>query len=137
MTYELLPTTSIVGDVTASLSDTTSTRRPFASAIIKSAFVRGGGGTTTDVWVQCSADRGATWHDVVNFRFTTSSMVRYVNLSGGTAVTTPAALTDGTMSVNSATDATLTNMFRIKYTTVGSYTGTSTVNVWMVTRDLA
>jgi hypothetical protein len=137
MTYELMPTTSIVGDVAASVTDSVSTRRPFTSAIIKSAFVRGGGGTTTDVWVQCSADRGTTWHDVCNFRFTTSSMVRYVNLSGGTAVTTPAALTDGTMSVNSATDATLTNMFRIKYTTVGTYSGTSTVNVWMVTRDLA
>jgi hypothetical protein len=137
MTYELLPTTSIVGDVTASLSDTTSTRRPFISAIIKATFVRAAGGSGTDAWVQCSADRGTTWHDVVNFHFVTTNLAVYVNLSGATAVTTPAALTDGTMTANSATDATLTNMFRVKYTTTGTYGAGTTLKVWMVTRDSA
>ena len=105
--------------------------------MIKADFVRDGGGTTTDLYVQCSADRGATWHDIANFHFTTSSLVRYVNLSGATAVTTPAALTDGAITANTSTDATLTQLFRVKYTTTGTYTGVSTAKVWMVTRDLA
>jgi hypothetical protein len=135
MTYELMPTTTITTAVGPLTTTVVHTIRPFLSAIIKADFVYAGGGTTVDAWVQCSADRETTWHDVVNFHFTQSSMVRYVNISGMTVQTTPTALTDGTMGANSATDATLTTTFRVKYTTTGTYTGTDTIKVWMVTRD--
>jgi hypothetical protein len=137
MTYELLPTTTITAAVAAGITDTTVTRRPFLSAMIKADFAYGAGGTTAKAWVQCSADRGTTWHDVTNFAFTTSSLVRYVNLSGMTVQGTPTALTDHTMGDNSSTDDTLTTMFRVYYITTGIYSTATTLKIWMVTRDSA
>jgi hypothetical protein len=138
MTYELMPTTSITTHVDAGITSTTSTIRPFLSAMIKADFVyAASAATTVKAWVQCSADRGTTWHDVVNFAFTTASLVRYVNLSGMTVQGTPTALTDHTASDNTSTDDTLTTVFRVYYITTGTYGAGTTLKVWMVTRDSA
>jgi hypothetical protein len=137
MTYELMATTTLAAAVTASLTDTVSTKRPYASAFIKADFAYGAGGTTAKAWVQCSADRGTTWHDVCNFAFTTTAAIKFFNLSALTAVTTQGTAADGTTSDNAAVDGTLTQLFRVKYTTTGTYSGASSLKIWMVTRDLA
>lgn len=135
MTYNILPATTLAGAVTGSLSNTTYTTRPFQSALIAATFVRAGGGTTTRAWVQCSADRGTTWHDVCNFYFTTTTANAFFNISGLTAVTSIGTPTDGTAANNAAVDGTVTNTWRVKYTTTGTYTGASSLTIWIHTRD--
>ena len=135
MTYNILPATTLAAAVTGSLSDTTYITRPFQSALIAATFVRDGGGTTTRAWVQCSADRGATWYDVCNFYFTTSTANAFFNISGLTAVTSIGTPTDGTASNNASVDGTVTNTWRVKYTTTGTYTGPSSLTIWIHTRD--
>jgi hypothetical protein len=137
MYYPLLAATTISTAVTASLSDEVGIIKPFASAFILCKFLYGAGGTTAKAWVQCSADQGTTWHDVCNFAFTTSAATKFFNLSALTAVTTQGTAADGTTGDNTAVDGTLTQLFRVKYTTTGTYSGASSLKIWMVTRDTA
>lgn len=137
MYYPLLAATTVSTAVTASLSDTTYITKPFSSAFIMAKFLYGAGGTTAKAWVQCSADQGTTWHDVCNFAFTTSAETKFFNLSSATPVTTQGTVADGTTSDNTAVDGTLTNIFRVKYTTTGTYSGASSIAVHLYTRDTA
>ncbi|MFA5379116.1 MAG: hypothetical protein WC455_25395 [Dehalococcoidia bacterium] len=135
MYYPLLAATTISTAVTASVSSTTYTTRPFNSAFILCKFLYGADGTTAKAWVQCSADQGTTWHDVCNFAFTTSAATKFFNLSGMTAVTTQGTVADGTTGDNTAVDGALTNVFRVKYTTTGTYSGVTSLAVHLFTRD--
>ena len=99
------------------------------SAVIQGVFTYGSGGTTTNVWVQTSVDGGATWIDVANFSFTTSSAKFVYNLSAATAVTTEYTPTDGTLTANTSKDGILGNLFRTKLTTTGTYAGGTTVRI--------
>lgn len=137
MYYPLLSATTLTTAVTASLSSTTYVRKPFNSAFILAKFLYGADGTTCKAWVQCSSDQGTTWHDVCNFAFTTSAATKFFNLSGMTAVTTQGTVADGTTADNTAVDGTLTNIFRVKYTTTGTYSGASSIAVHLFTRDTA
>ena len=92
-------------------------------------FVYGSGGTTVDAYLQTSLDGGVTWTDIANFHFTTASARKAVNLSAATPVTTPVALTDGSMSSNSCQDGLLGFIFRLKYVTVGTYAAGTTLRV--------
>ena len=135
MTYNILPATTLTTAVTGSLSDTTYVTRPFQSALIAATFAYGAGGTTCKAWVQCSADRGTTWHDVCNFSFTTTAAKAFFNISGLTAVTSIGTPSDGTAANNAAVDGTLTNTWRVKLTTTGTYSGASSLTIWVCTRD--
>jgi len=137
MYYPLLSATTIAAAVTASLSDTVYVTKPFNSAFILCKFLYGAGGTTAKAWVQCSADQGTTWHDVCNFAFTQSAATKFFNLSAMTAVTTQGTVADGTTGDNTAVDGALTNIFRVKYTTTGTYSGASSIAVHLFTRDTA
>lgn len=135
MYYPLMEKTTIGEAVTASTTDTTYTTRPFNAAFILVKFLYGSGGTTAKAWVQCSADQGTTWHDVCNAAFTTSAGTKFYNLSAMTPVTTIGTVADGTTSDNTAVDGTLTNLFRVKYTTTGTYGGATSLEVHIFTRD--
>lgn len=104
---------------------------------IQANFTYGSGGTTVDGWVQTSFDSGATWTDVVNFHFTTSSLRAAYNLSSLTPVTTQYTATDGTLASNTAKDGVIGNLVRLKYTTVGTYAGGTTLKVDVQSRSLA
>lgn len=92
-------------------------------------IVVAGGGTTCDVWVQSSVDGGATWFDIANFHFTTTSAIKLFNLCASTPVTTEATPTDGTLGANTAVDGLLGPMLRTKLTTTGTYTGASSISI--------
>ena len=102
--------------------------------LLQADFVYGSGGTTLKCWVQSSADGGANWHDVACFAFTTASKRRLANLSARTAVTTLATPTDGTMADDTAIDGLIGDRLRIKYTSTGTYAGSSTITLSCVTR---
>ena len=100
------------------------------SATIQCNFVYGSGGTSADLWVQTSVDGGTTWTDIAECGFTTSSVRKLYNLSGLTPVTTVYPATDGTLAANTAKDGILGTWYRAKWTTVGTYAGTTlTVDV--------
>lgn len=93
--------------------------------VLQGTFTYGSGGTSADAWVQTSVDSGTTWTDVANFHFTTASARFLYNLSSATAVTTEYTPTDGTLAANTAKDGLIGSMWRVKYTTVGTYAGTT------------
>lgn len=90
---------------------------------LQANFVYGSGGTTVDAYVQSSLDGGATWTDIANFHFTTSSARRLFNLSALTPVTSQATPTDGALAANTAVDGLLAPLLRVKTVTTGTYAG--------------
>jgi len=121
---------TITTALTASVSDPVAARDgTVRSALIQATFTYGSGGTTARVWVQTSIDSGATWIDVCDFSFTTSSARAVYNLSSLTPVTTQYAATDGTLTANTAKDGVLGPMWRTKTTTTGTYAGSTTLRV--------
>jgi hypothetical protein len=105
------------------------------SAIIQGTFTYGSGGTTANAWVQTSVDEGATWTDVANFSFTTASVRALFNLSALTVKTTQlTAVTDGSLAANTALDGFLGPLWRVKYTTTGTYAGGTVLRVDMAPR---
>lgn len=92
---------------------------------LQGTFTYGSGGTSADAWMQTSLDGGSTWTDVANFHFTTASARFQYNLSSATPVTTEYTPTDGTLAANTAKDGLIGPLWRVKYTTVGTYAGTT------------
>lgn len=130
----LLPTTTLAVDVTAGVT-TPVTGLPAASYVAATCvFVRAGGGTTCKVWVQTSLDEGASWHDIMSFAFTTSSLTKMSCVSTGVAVAATVTTTDGALTDNTILNGFIGERFRVKYTTVGTYTGASSLRVDIVTK---
>lgn len=103
--------------------------RPISLAIYAN-FVYGSGGTSADGWVQTTHDGGLTWMDIANFHFTTSSAKAIYNLSAETVVATTATITDGSLAANTTKDGLLGTLYRVKYTTVGTYAGGTSIGIY-------
>ena len=99
------------------------------TAILYANLTYGSGGTTIDAWVQTSVDGGSTWIDVANFHFTTASAKFLFTLNSATSVTTEYTPTDGTLTANTAKDGIIGSQWRVKYTTVGTYAGNTTLQI--------
>ncbi|MDE2467773.1 MAG: hypothetical protein KGL35_03285 [Bradyrhizobium sp.] len=126
----LLPATTITAAVTAAVGATLQLRDGAPHALlIQANFTYGSGGTSATAYVQTSVDGGLTWCDIANFAFTTASGRKLFNLSCLTPVTTQATPTDGALTANTAVDGVLGRHFRVKYTTVGTYAGGTTLEV--------
>jgi hypothetical protein len=98
-------------------------------------FVYGSGGTSNDVYVQTSFDESLTWVDVANFHHTTSSLARCYNLTSVTPVTTVYTVTDGSLTNNTSKDGLLGRHWRVKFTSVGTYAGSTTLQVYAIAKD--
>ena len=96
---------------------------------VQGSFVYGSGGTSADAWVQTSLDGGVTWTDIANFHFTTSTARFIYNLSSLTPKTTQVTPADGALAANTSLDGIMGAMFRVKYTTVGTYATATTLRV--------
>jgi len=96
---------------------------------VQANFIYGSGGTTVDAYVQTSLDSGATWVDIAQFHFTTSSLRAVYNLNAQTAVTTEYTATDGSLSANTSKDGILGAQFRIKYASTGTYGGSTQLSI--------
>lgn len=99
------------------------------SMTLQGNFTYGSGGTSTDAYVQTSLDGGGTWIDVADFHFTTSSQRFVYNLNSSTSVTTEYTPTDGSISANTSKDGVFGSQWRVKYTTVGTYAGSTTLRI--------
>lgn len=99
-----------------------------ASITLQANFTYGSGGTSADAWVQTSIDGGTTWCDVAHFTFTTSSLRSVTSVTSSKSFT-QAAPTDGTLAAGTVNDGLFGPLWRIKYTTVGTYAGGTTLRI--------
>lgn len=99
------------------------------SIALQANFVYGSGGTTVSAWIQTSLDGGATAIDAANFSYATASARGGMVLSALTVATSPQVLTDGTLAANTAPGAPLGSMWRVKWTTTGTYAGATTLRI--------
>lgn len=134
-----LPATGLV--ITTALTGVTTTPVKLLSGAkyiaFQVRFVYGSGGTTAKFWLQTSFDGGATWCDIANLARTTASLntvtVVTANLyfSNDTdhpipAPILPLTLTDATLADNAKVDGVIGSRLRMKYTTTGTYAGSTT-----------
>lgn len=141
----LLPTTPITGPVTAAVGPVFQLRNTSGSAYpstltVQANFVYGSGGLTASVWLQTSLDGGSTWTDVALLSFTTSS-ARLIQSLTSAYVTGQAATglvpTDGAMtSTPGFVQGVFGNLWRVKFTTTGTYAGGTTLRVDVVGNGL-
>lgn len=131
----LLTATTITTAVTAVTTTPLQVRNAanVRSLALYAIFTYGSGGTNASAWVQTSFDGGVTWMDIANFTFTTSSAKKACNLSASTAVTTVATPVDGTLSANTVVDGFLGPVYRVKYTTTGTYAASTSLAVYAQT----
>jgi hypothetical protein len=124
---------NLTAGITTAIAVTTTTPVKLNGAprnlTIQANFVYGSGGTSVDAYVQTSIDGGVTWCDICNFHVTTSSFRKVVNLNSQTAETTQVAVTDGSITANTAQDGILGTQLRVKYTSSGTYAGTTTLSI--------
>ena len=104
---------------------------PLAASVIacQAVFVRGGGGTTTDVFLQTSLDNGSTWIDIAQFALATTTVTKVSAVRPYIATAANITPTDGALSDNTILDGLLGDRLRLKTVVVGTYSGTSTLNV--------
>ena len=97
---------------------------------VQANFTYGAGGTTVTAYIQTSVDLGVTWVDIANFYFTTSTLRRIVNLTNVAAG--PITPTDGALTANTAVTGYLGTLYRVKYVTTGTYSGSTTLVITAV-----
>ena len=105
------------------------------SLAIECIFTYGSSGTSAKVWVQTSFDGGTTWVDIANFAHTTSSLSRAYNLSALTPLTTVYTVTDGSLADNTCKDGLIGDQLRVKFTSTGTYAGSTTLKVVAIAKD--
>jgi hypothetical protein len=129
--------TALTTAITGALGTVASGLASAKFLLLYANLVVGGGGTTADVYVQTSFDNGATWVDVANFHFTTSSAKKMsaVVIDPATPLTAGSTPTDGSIANNTVLNGIIGDMVRAKVTTTGTYTGTTTLRVDMVAKD--
>lgn len=97
-------------------------------------FLYGSGGTQVNVFIQTSLDQGATWIDLANIQFTTSSGTEEINLSGLAAVTTPTAPGYLTLAANTTFNGPLGDRLQAQVVSQGTYGSGTLVSVRCVAR---
>ncbi len=118
----LLCNTAITTAVTGSIQTPWPGFGKVTALTIQAAFTYvASAATSVDAYIQTSLDGGTTWIDIANFQFTTASANKIVNVSGLTAVTTPTAITEGSLATNTVQQGVLGDRYRVKITSVGTY----------------
>ena len=103
-------------------------------------FVDGGGGTTIKVFIQTALDSvGSTtvggkpqvWFDIMCFAFTTSAGRKILKVREETAIVADHVETDGALGDDTAVSGIIGSHVRAKIVTTGTYTATSTIDVFL------
>ena len=104
---------------------------PMGASVImtQAAFVRGGGGTTCDVFIQTSVDNGTSWIDVMQFAFATTTVTKISGVRPYIALAANVTPSDGGQSENTLLDGCIGDRLRVKTVVVGTYSSTSTLDV--------
>ena len=121
----LLSKTITTATTITATTQTSFSQRP-VSLTLQANFTYGSGGTSVDAYVQTSLDGGSTWTDIAEFGFTTSSARKAFNLTNA-AVTSVATPGDGALTANTCVNGLLGSLYRVKYVTVGTYAGNTSL----------
>lgn len=126
---------AITTAVTASLS-TAVKLPPWTTVLtIYANFVYGSSGTSADFYIQTSFDGGATWMDIAEFGFTTASAKKIMTVISQLSVLTPTTPGDAALTANTAISGFIGDRLRVKYTTVGTYAGSTTIKIDAVAKS--
>lgn len=123
---------TITTAVTAEVSDEVDLGPGVSGLLIEAAFAGGTGGSSATAWVQTQLPSGQ-WVDIFCVGFTSSAAVKCANLSARTPVTTVYAATTA-LTADSTKDGILGRKFRVKRTTVGTYSGGTTLAIHVMAR---
>lgn len=126
-------TTAVTGVVTPPLFLGMQRDAPRVLAV-EGIFTYGSAGTTLKVWVQTSLDGGTTWIDIMCLAFTTASAKKVSAVRESIALAAATVPTDGALGDDSIVDGLLGDRIRLKYTSTGTYAGSTTIKVVAVTR---
>jgi hypothetical protein len=100
---------------------------------LETVFVRAAGGTSVNVYLQTSLDGGATWFDIANQAFLTTTASKLSAVSRKIAPAAQAgAPGDAALAGGTILQGILGDRIRAKIVTAGTYTGASTVDVYAV-----
>lgn len=126
---QLLPTTTITAAVTGVTTGSAVLDTSLAQAVqLQAKFTYVAGGTTAKFWVQTSFDGGLTWCDVVNFAFATATLTKVAQINVFLAAT-HATPTDAALADNTINNGLIGDLIRVKYTTTGTYSGGTTIEI--------
>lgn len=89
-------------------------------------FTYAAGGTSLKVDLETSVDQGTNWLPACRIAFTTASALKVVNISGLTPKI--AAITPSVPSDDACTDGVLGDRFRVRITSIGTYTGNTLIS---------
>jgi hypothetical protein len=130
----LIPTKTIGGALTGLISEVFRLPMGMTALAVQAAFLYGAGGTSAKAWVQTSLDGGVTWVDIMCFAFTTAAATKVSAVRQSIALAAAITPTDGTMSDNTILDGLIGDLLRVKLTTVGTYTGATSLAITAVPR---
>lgn len=133
----LLPTLTIAGAVSATATTPVTGLGGMKYLAVEAYFLYGAGGTTVDAYVQTSLDRGVSWIDIMEFAFTTSALKKVNSVSifqTSAAPYAPVTYTDGALTASTAVPGILGDRLRVKYVTVGTYTGATSLAIYALAK---
>ena len=119
---------TITTALTAVIRNTTVGLYGMKSLAVEANFVYGADGTNLKAWIQTSLDGGSNWIDIINFAFTTSSG-RRISVVDTDAAATDVTPTDGSLADNTIIDGILGDRLRVKLTTTGTYSTSTTLDI--------
>lgn len=128
----LLDSTTIAGAVSGSVGTTALGLTGMKYLIVEAIFVYAAGGTTVKAWIQTKV--GDTWRDIMNFAFTTSSATKHSAVNATTALAAVIAVSDAALTDDTILSGFLGDSLRVKYTTTGTYTGVTTLQIKAVAK---
>ena len=130
----LLSTGAIVGALANQLSAVEAGVRGMTSLTCLAKFLYGAGGTSVKAYVQTTFDGGTTWADIMAFAFSTAAATKMSSVRSGIAVAAAYVPTDGTLTDDTIKDGLLGTMLRVKWTSVGNYSGATSLIISAVVK---
>ena len=130
----LLPATVITAAVSGTAGTVYSLSRTAKYLLLESIFTYGSGGTTAKFWIQTRV-AGGTWRDVANFAYTTSSATKWSAVQTTVALAAARTASDAALADDTILDGFIGDELRIKYTTTGTYGGSTTVTVLATVKE--
>jgi hypothetical protein len=124
-----LLSTSITSAITATVGAGFSGFGATRAMTVQAKFTCVSAGSSVDAYVQTSLDGGLTFIDVAQFHFTGASATSVVNLVGETAIAAPTAITTGSLAANTTQQGVIGDLWRVQWTSVGSYGAGTTLVV--------
>ena len=127
----LLPAATIDVAAAGVLSSVLSRTPGVLVATIQATFLYGAGGTKVTVYIQTSLDGEASWFDIACMTFTTAAAKKISSVKALTVVAASYTPTDATLADDTIKDGLLGNAYRVKYTSTGTYSGATSLAVYL------